>query len=63
MSWLECLSGKDVCFWQTKDGLSKAQRARENFCNWGFFYLMVYLLRENCITDLKMIKKNIDLHT
>lgn len=40
-----------------KDGSSEAQRARKMFYNWGFFYLMVSLLKENYIIDLKMKKK------
>lgn len=57
MSWLECFRGKDVCFWRMKDGSSEAQRAREMFYNWGFVYLMVYLLQEKYIIALKMKKK------
>lgn len=47
ISWLECFRATDSCFWQMKDGLCKAQRAREMLCNWGFFYLILYLIREN----------------
>lgn len=57
MSWLECFRDRGFCFWQMKDRSSEAQRMREMFYNWGFFYLMVYLLKENYIIDLKMKKK------